>query len=697
MKQIFTLALSLFWFFSFAQYESFDQISYFDEFLKAKTIDNNFYYIDSIHQYAGNDKSPVNLYNKFITKEIDSKFNITDGEYYSYNYFNNSFEKLGDLHVKFNSRNNIQSYLFYYNFYNEIDTMRYILNNDKDEILIDQKRDFLYCGTGNPADASKTIITYNDNGDILNKVIKLKWNYESSSYENNDWTDAYKFYYEYENNKVKEIISTMFDIEEKEWFPSFKETYSYDKDSLISYLHQYYNTTDNVYENSYIDYFSDSLGMKVKERYLWGNGNWKPSFRTITTKDFYPQLLLQRWNNDSLKWINEYRNYSKHSGLFDFVNFYVDNWDKANSIWKPGAYSVYQSNGDTITYSYTNSGYYYEEEKMIFKDGKIVESKSYRFQNNKKYIFSTIIFKYDDNNNLIKEENIFYNNPSDSGYNKIIWDYFWHPKDEQNSNKFVNKKNQWNIGFRKDIFGPFYYTKCYKFSTDNIVINNRSYLELLENDYSNNLGWVSTSLFFRESNNKVWRVENGEEYIYYNFSLEKGDTFITNNNEKLLVLLTYNKVMENGELLKAIRLLDLGTMGVTTWYEGIGDSHGLLENNTGAYIDFDWDLLCFLKDQSIVYKNNLVKECLITGTGDIDKQDFKFYPNPANNYLEFDFSNSYLPNYIKIFDLAGKLLIENYFLNNKIDISSLKPGMYIINLSDISGKNINLKFIKTVN
>lgn len=68
--------------------------------------------------------------------------------------------------------------------------------------------------------------------------------------------------------------------------------------------------------------------------------------------------------------------------------------------------------------------------------------------------------------------------------------------------------------------------------------------------------------------------------------------------------------------------------------------------------------------------------------------NIKIYPNPANDHITIDF-NDVVPTKIEIFNIYGQsiYLNEKISLSEKIDISSLKSGIYIIEVS-----NSNLKY-----
>lgn len=66
----------------------------------------------------------------------------------------------------------------------------------------------------------------------------------------------------------------------------------------------------------------------------------------------------------------------------------------------------------------------------------------------------------------------------------------------------------------------------------------------------------------------------------------------------------------------------------------------------------------------------------------------KFYPNPANSVINFDFQKDYKNNYtIQIFNLVGKKILEikNLPLRTSINLEAFYRGMYIFKLNDANG------------
>ncbi len=77
------------------------------------------------------------------------------------------------------------------------------------------------------------------------------------------------------------------------------------------------------------------------------------------------------------------------------------------------------------------------------------------------------------------------------------------------------------------------------------------------------------------------------------------------------------------------------------------------------------------------------------------KNSVKLFPNPTNNELHIEILNSLTNTRVSIIDITGKTLI-NTRLNsnsNKIDVSSLKSGLYLIKLDSDTGSQTK-RFVK---
>ncbi|MFV0198438.1 CotH kinase family protein [Empedobacter falsenii] len=79
-------------------------------------------------------------------------------------------------------------------------------------------------------------------------------------------------------------------------------------------------------------------------------------------------------------------------------------------------------------------------------------------------------------------------------------------------------------------------------------------------------------------------------------------------------------------------------------------------------------------------------------TGDIDKVDFILFPNPVQDILNIASSSKSKIEY-KISNIIGQIVEHNSTNNQKIDVSKLKQGVYIIQLTQ-DNKRTTKKFIK---
>jgi len=78
------------------------------------------------------------------------------------------------------------------------------------------------------------------------------------------------------------------------------------------------------------------------------------------------------------------------------------------------------------------------------------------------------------------------------------------------------------------------------------------------------------------------------------------------------------------------------------------------------------------------YGNEISFTTVVTGTSGIAPDEIFFYPNPSQNVL---YLNGPKENRnVIIYDMTGKIVIEDSAIENTIDIHQLQPGVYIIKL-----------------
>jgi glucose/arabinose dehydrogenase len=93
----------------------------------------------------------------------------------------------------------------------------------------------------------------------------------------------------------------------------------------------------------------------------------------------------------------------------------------------------------------------------------------------------------------------------------------------------------------------------------------------------------------------------------------------------------------------------------------------------------------------VIYK--LIDTSLLN-TNDFYKNNYSIYPNPTKSEVFVKMENTDLPSQINIYDLTGKLLLSKDLENisiNKINISTLQTGIYLVNIDDNSGVRFSSK------
>lgn len=84
------------------------------------------------------------------------------------------------------------------------------------------------------------------------------------------------------------------------------------------------------------------------------------------------------------------------------------------------------------------------------------------------------------------------------------------------------------------------------------------------------------------------------------------------------------------------------------------------------------------------------------GNESFENNLFKIYPNPAKDILFIDKSQSNYPSEIEIYDINGKLVLQQEtekISQNKIDISQLTKGFYFITIKNDSDENSQYKLV----
>ncbi len=132
------------------------------------------------------------------------------------------------------------------------------------------------------------------------------------------------------------------------------------------------------------------------------------------------------------------------------------------------------------------------------------------------------------------------------------------------------------------------------------------------------------------------------------------------------------------------------------WIGGIGSNEGLLDPVN------DPILLCgvahrtveVFQDGKSIYKNPEFDGIDYTEVVEWHDARFSFYPNPAKDLLQLQYSNGTIPVGIDLYDLQGRLVHTQHSAFESIDMSQLPAGTYMMRVIMEDGKSYSDKVVK---
>ena len=116
-------------------------------------------------------------------------------------------------------------------------------------------------------------------------------------------------------------------------------------------------------------------------------------------------------------------------------------------------------------------------------------------------------------------------------------------------------------------------------------------------------------------------------------------------------------------------------LSLGTWVENIAETSGICGGNLSS---------------SNATLTGAVQSSVLS-TSDLDKLDFKAYPNPVKDYLVF--SGNLKIKSVELISYSGQKLSELTLINGKVNLSNLKKGFYILKLDTDKGEK-TIKIIK---
>jgi hypothetical protein len=167
---------------------------------------------------------------------------------------------------------------------------------------------------------------------------------------------------------------------------------------------------------------------------------------------------------------------------------------------------------------------------------------------------------------------------------------------------------------------------------------------------------------------------------------------IMHNNEIDLLFSSYN--------FSFIRTDSLGTLGCLEQSLNITDSivgaNTLLNFMSFQFTNSTTSSTIFIE---AIHDNQYSSLCNPSSDGSLTTtSQFNIYPNPSNSVINVDFSKNINANIANVYNTLGELIKSVTVFNNSrtsIDISTLKNGLYYIELLDYNRQLYRSKFIKS--
>ena len=90
----------------------------------------------------------------------------------------------------------------------------------------------------------------------------------------------------------------------------------------------------------------------------------------------------------------------------------------------------------------------------------------------------------------------------------------------------------------------------------------------------------------------------------------------------------------------------------------------------------------------------IIEGSTLLAVSEFNSPDFMIWPNPASDYINIQSKNGDVITHVEIFNIAGKKVISENIIDQKVAINTLQSGTYFLLMKSSSGKLIPIKFIK---
>ena len=241
------------------------------------------------------------------------------------------------------------------------------------------------------------------------------------------------------------------------------------------------------------------------------------------------------------------------------------------------------------------------------------------------------------------------------------------------------------------------------------VVNGKTWLKL----YSSNDSLLSANLNFEgyiySDANLVLKTDtNFQIDTIYKFDLSVGDSinFDFGFYSEYIPVVNIDSIQINNQYHKRFHFAEpTGPSAFTVfnekWIEGIGSIHGplfpLQPELFSTETPDSLTLVCTKSNGNNVWQHKSYNNCIINIVLSIDKNElisFKIFPNPFQNEITFICNDLELKELFIYNELGQEVIVNSWNdSNNKIDLRSLKNGIYFLTLK-VNNRSETMKLIK---
>jgi len=261
---------------------------------------------------------------------------------------------------------------------------------------------------------------------------------------------------------------------------------------------------------------------------------------------------------------------------------------------------------------------------------------------------------------------------------------------------FINRDATWNVARTYPDANPdnpsfvATTTTVYGFSGDTLI----------ENEFWDKYYFTSDSNFIEELTYVGCMQETDGIVVYmdttnavdtlYNFNLQVGDSvFYDIGFEGAYLLIESIDSIEIEEVFHKLFYFNEPIFGFfdlnEIWIEDIGSIHGPLfpayPTVFSTELPDSMYLTCYKIDNEVTWNNPNYDACYVNIVLSIDELrilNFKIYPNPAQNEIFISSNNGIVIEEVNIYNQLGQNVIHQYNNNGSVDVSSLIPGVYFV-------------------